>query len=98
MLKAILTVSLLASFSASALADETTYRRVGVVPVVERYEATLALDASSELVGGTWTGDAPNGPANVVFVASEPVVRDLARASTDAAAKVPTIDLRRRTE
>lgn len=52
--------------------DRTRYARVGVVPVIMRYEATLALDERGELVGGRWTGDSPDGPDNVLFITGGP--------------------------
>lgn len=56
--------------------DGTRYARVGLRPVVMAYPATLALDASSSLVGGRWTGDPANGPDHVVFVQDRPVTRE----------------------
>jgi hypothetical protein len=92
-------------------ADGTRYERVGLVPVVMKYSATLALDASTELVGGVWTGEPPDGPDDVLIVSGGPVlvgdrlanadqiswpfVRALAHASVDEGAAIPTIDLRR---
>lgn len=52
----------------------TRYERVGVVPVVMRYEATLALGPEGELVGGMWTGDPADGPDDVVVVGGGPKV------------------------
>ncbi|HEX7604536.1 MAG TPA: hypothetical protein VF316_23120, partial [Polyangiaceae bacterium] len=54
--------------------DGTRYRKVGVVPVVTRYEATLALDASSELIGGRWTGEPADGPDDVLIVRGGPTL------------------------
>lgn len=56
----------------SHFADGTGYERVGVQPVVMRYEAEVALDAASELIGGRWTGAEPDGPDDAVFVGAEP--------------------------
>jgi hypothetical protein len=90
--------------------DGTRYERVGLVPVVMKYSATLALDADTELIGGMWTGDPAEGPDDVLIVSGDPVlvgdklanadqipwpfVQELARASVDEGAEVPTIDLR----
>ena len=91
--------------------DGTRYKKVGVVPVVMKYAATLALDAASELVGGRWTGDPADGPDDVLIVRGGPTltkgdklpaadeiswafVRELAKASADETAAVPTLDLR----
>jgi inner membrane protein len=94
-----------------AYPEGTAYRRVGVVPVVVRYAATLALDADSTLVGGRWTGAPPDGPDSILVARGGPrlladgalaaadqipwsFVRELARASVDAAPETPTVDLR----
>jgi hypothetical protein len=92
--------------------DGTRYRRVGVVPMVMHYHATLALDSKSELLGGRWTGDPADGPDNIYLLgvprllpdghleAQDRIpwtfVLDLARASADDGPAVPTIDLRAR--
>ena len=55
-----------------ASADGTRYQKVGVVPVVMKYEATLALDADSELIGGRWTGEPADGPDDVLIVQGGP--------------------------
>jgi inner membrane protein len=93
-----------------ASSDGTRYERVGLVPVVMKYAATLALDDATELIGGKWTGDPPDGPDDVLIVSGGPVlagdklanadqiswlfVRELARASVDEGAPIPTLDLR----
>lgn len=90
--------------------DGTRYRRVGVVPVVMHYHATLALDSKSELVGGRWTGDPADGPDNIYLLgvpkllpnghleAQDQIpwtfVQQLAQASADETTAAPTIDLR----
>ena len=91
--------------------DVTRYRRVGLVPVEKKYEATLALDRSGELVGGRWIGSSPDGPDDILIVGGGPTltesgdldnakhvpwwfVQELARASVDDGAAVPTVDLR----
>ncbi len=90
--------------------DGTRYERVGLVPVVMNYSATLALDSRGELIGGQWTGDVPDGPDDVLIVSGGPTldgdklatadqipwsfVRELARASVDDTSAVPTVDLR----
>lgn len=90
----------------------TRYRRVGLVPVVMKFAATIGLDAGGELVAGRWTGDPADGPDTVYVVDGSPrlvgdgmlaaadtipwrFVQDLARASVDESAAMPTIDLRR---
>jgi len=67
--------------------DATRYRRVGLVPVAERYEATLALDADTKLIGGRWTGDTGDGPDDVLIVAGGPTVN--AEGNLDNADTVP---------
>jgi hypothetical protein len=54
--------------------DSTRYEHVGLVPVVMRYSAALALDASGELIGSRWTGDPPDGPDDVVIADGAPKV------------------------
>ncbi len=90
--------------------DATRYARVGLVPVMMRYQATLALAEDTSLIGGVWTGDPPDGPDDILLVATSPsltatgaidaadqipwaFVEDLAHASTDESAAMPTIDL-----
>ena len=63
-----------ASVPDPAGADGTRYRRVGVVPVVTTYAATLAMDADSELIGGRWTGDPPDGPDHVLIATGGPTL------------------------
>lgn len=90
--------------------DPTRYQRVGLVPVVMKYTATLALDSNGEIVGGMWTGDPADGPDDLLVGTDDPAlegdrlaeaneipwpfVRELARASADDSAATPTIDLR----
>lgn len=50
----------------------TRYRRVGLVPVVFHYTATIGLDEKGDLVGGRWTGDPADGPDDVVVVDGDP--------------------------
>jgi hypothetical protein len=50
----------------------TRYRRVGLVPYVTRYRATIGLDENGELVGGRFTGDPADGPDDVVIVDGNP--------------------------
>jgi inner membrane protein len=57
-------------------ADGSRYARVGLVPVEVRYQATIALDATSEMIGGRWTGDPAEGPDNVIIVSGGPKVLD----------------------
>ena len=54
--------------------DPTRYRRVGLVSVVKKYEATLALDGSGELVGGRWRGDPADGPDDILVVGGGPTL------------------------
>jgi hypothetical protein len=54
--------------------DGSRYQHVGVVPVRERYTATLALDSSGELIGGRWTGDPPDGPDDILIVEGPPTL------------------------
>lgn len=56
--------------------DGTRYARVGLRPVVMTYPATLALDASSNLIGGRWTGDPADGPDHIGFVHDQPSLRE----------------------
>ena len=50
----------------------TRYRRVGLVPVVMRYSATIGLDDRGELVAGRWTGDPDDGPDTIYIVDAPP--------------------------
>ena len=54
--------------------DPTRYRRVGLVPVVKKYEATLALDGSGELIGGRWRGNPADGPDDILVVGGGPTL------------------------
>jgi inner membrane protein len=54
--------------------DGSRYQRVGLVPVVVHYTATLALDSESELIGGRWTGEPADGPDNVFIVSGGPAL------------------------
>ena len=56
--------------------DDTRYRKVGVVPVVRRYEATLVIDRDSALIGGRWRGDPPDGPDTILLASPEPSLRE----------------------
>lgn len=47
-------------------------RRVGLVPVMMRYTATLALDDAGAIVGGRWTGNPADGPDDLIIVGDEP--------------------------
>ncbi len=65
-------------------ADGSGYRRVGVVPVVVHYTATLALDADTALVGGRWTGVPPDGPDSILVAEGGPrLLPDGALAAAD---------------
>jgi hypothetical protein len=55
-------------------ADGSRYERVGLVPVSFTYHATIALDASSEMIGGRWTGDPAEGPDAAIFVSGGPSI------------------------
>lgn len=52
--------------------DGTRYAHVGVVPVVTRYRAIVALDTQGELVGGMWTGDPADGPDDILIASGGP--------------------------
>lgn len=54
--------------------DESHYRRVGVVPVVMRWHASIALDEDMTLIGGRWTGDPPDGPDLVITNGDQPAL------------------------
>lgn len=56
--------------------DGTRYRRVGVRGVTRSWTAALALGPSSEVLGGRWIGEPPDGPDNVAFVGSGPLLTD----------------------
>jgi hypothetical protein len=56
--------------------DGSRYERVGLTPVPFVYQATLALNASGELVGGRWNGDPGNGPDLIVFIQGGPKLED----------------------
>ncbi len=90
--------------------DATYYKRVGLVPVPMHYTATIAIDASGDLVGGMWTGHPADGPDDVLIASGGPAlegemlseanripwsfVEELAQASVKDGA-LPTIDLRK---
>jgi hypothetical protein len=90
--------------------DATVYKRVGLVPVPMHYTATIAIDASGDLVGGMWTGHPADGPDDVLIASGGPAlegemlseanripwsfVEELAQASVKDGA-MPTIDLRK---
>lgn len=65
----------------------TTYRKVGLVPVVMRWTATVGLDANGELFAGRWTGDPADGPDDVVIVGGNP--RLVGDGMLKAADKIP---------
>ena len=89
--------------------DGTRFQKVGLHPVQFHYQATLALDAQGEIVGGRWTGDPPDGPDSVAFGFGGPeldggtlelnpsvrwdVVQAIARASAQEGPP-PALDLR----
>jgi inner membrane protein len=56
---------------ANVKVDETHYAKVGLRPVVKTYRATLALDATSSLIGGKWKDDPADGPDAIAFVTSD---------------------------
>ncbi|MGH7286156.1 MAG: metal-dependent hydrolase [Polyangiaceae bacterium] len=56
--------------------DGTHYEKVGVVPVIAPYHATLALDDQSNLIGGVWRGDPADGPDDMFFTGTEPLIED----------------------
>ena len=56
--------------------DGMHYEKVGVVPVMAPYHATLALDERSNLIGGMWRGDPADGPDDMLFVGAEPVLEN----------------------
>ena len=60
----------------SSHADGSWYQLVGFRPVVKRWSATLVLDARSQIIGGRWTGENPNGPDSAVFVEGGPLLVD----------------------
>lgn len=65
--------------SSANVPDESllgAYQRVGTHPVVLTYEATLALDAEGELIGGRYTGDPADGPDQLQFVSGSPSLND----------------------
>jgi inner membrane protein len=95
----------------AAPGDETRFEKVGLHAIGFTWTATLALDASQAIIGGEWTGDPPDGPDTLSFIAGGPsltdagtlevnegirwdVVQALARASVDAEAPTPSVDLR----
>ncbi len=55
-----------------ASADGSRYQRVGLVAVPVHYQATLALDGASEIIGGRWTGDPANGPDDILIPSGGP--------------------------
>lgn len=71
--------------------DATRYARVGLVPVVMRYAATLALAEDGSLIGGVWTGEPPafekDGPDDILLVATSPSLT--AQGTIDAADQIP---------
>ncbi|MBK7860589.1 MAG: metal-dependent hydrolase [Archangiaceae bacterium] len=52
------------------------YQRVGLHPVPFTWSATLALDASGDVIGGRWRGEPGNGPDNVAFSEGGPLLVD----------------------
>ncbi len=54
--------------------DDSRYQLVGLHPVPVSYEARLALGASSEILGGRWTGVTGDGPKVLLFQSTEPLV------------------------
>jgi inner membrane protein len=67
--------------------DATRYARVGLVPVVMHYTATLALAEDTSLVGGVWTGNPPDGPDDILLVATKPALTE--SGTLDAADRIP---------
>lgn len=66
-------------YAAADVKDEgdpsgTRYRKVGVVPVVMRHRARLALDPDSRITGGMWTGEPADGPDAILVVDGGPKV------------------------
>ncbi len=72
---ALVDVDIVLTLSSTTLAyarANVVEKRVGVVPVLMKYKATLAIDSKSELVGGMWRGNPADGPDNVLIVGDEP--------------------------
>jgi len=56
--------------------DRTRYERVGARPVVFKWQATIALDESGEIIGGRWRGQPPDGPDDAAFISGGPLLGD----------------------
>ena len=56
--------------------DGTRYQRVGVRGVTRGWSATLALGPGGEVLGGRWIDEPPDGPDNLAFVGSGPLLTD----------------------
>lgn len=54
--------------------DASRYERVGLVPVMMRYDATIALDDRGAMIGGEWTGNPPDGPDDILIVSGGPTL------------------------
>jgi inner membrane protein len=53
-------------------ADGTRFKKVGPQLVSFQWQATLALDAKQEVIGGRWRGDPANGPDSAAFLGGGP--------------------------
>jgi inner membrane protein len=66
--------------------------KVGTREVPFRWQATLALDKDTELIGGRWRGDPADGPDNATFIAGGPLLDAQGRLETEPLLDWPFID------
>jgi hypothetical protein len=52
--------------------DATRYKKVGPHLVPFEWQATLALDAKQDIIGGRWRGDPADGPDSAAFLGGGP--------------------------